>query len=91
MALLSFEEEFERARDGRPFANGFEFESWSSIWCDECALEDQCPLLSIILENKTPYSWEDKNPGALNRYHCWEFESRGSGEQTAEVPLPGSA
>lgn len=73
MALLSFDDELERARDQVPFANGFEFDSWSSIWCDECVHYEDCPLLLVMLHEKTPAAWEDVAPHALNRYHCHEF------------------
>lgn len=82
MALLSLEDELARASDKVPFANGFEFESWSSIWCEECTHYETCPLLLVILHEKTPVAWQDKNPGALNRYHCEEFNQK---DETQEV------
>lgn len=74
MALLSFDEEMNRTRPGAPFANGFEFDNWYSLWCQDCVHEDTCPLLLVALHEVTPGPWEDRNPGALNRYHCREFE-----------------
>lgn len=79
MALLTFDEEMERARPRVPFSNGFEFESWSSIWCDECVHEGTCPLLLVMLHEVTPGPWDDINPGALNRYHCHEFNDSVTG------------
>lgn len=74
MALLSLQEEMDRSRSGPAFANGFEFDSWSAIWCEECALVDDCPLLEVaLLEHLVPAAWEDRNPGALNRYVCHEY------------------
>jgi hypothetical protein len=89
VALLSLEEELDRARDQVPFSNGFEFESWSSIWCDECAHYENCPLLLVILREQTPAAWEDRNPGALNRYVCEEFTQSETEETTVEA-LPGA-
>lgn len=89
MALLSVDEELARGVDKVPFANGFEFESWSSIWCDECAHYVDCPLLLVILHEKTPQAWEDVNPSALNRYHCNEFERKDDAE-TPTVQAEGS-
>ena len=75
MALLNVDEELARAADQVPFSNGFEFDCWSSIWCEECVHYDDCPLLLVILHEKTPAAWDEVDPGALNRYHCREFEN----------------
>lgn len=75
MALLSFDEEMARARPVIPFAFGYEFDHWSSIWCNECRHQATCPLLLVSLRELTPGPWEDVNPQALNRYHCHEFEA----------------
>lgn len=74
MALLSVDAELGRAKDTVPFANGFEFDCWSAIWCEECVHYEDCPLMLVILHEKTPAAWDDIAPGALNRYHCAEFE-----------------
>ena len=74
VALLSFELEMQRSRPGVPFSNGNEFDTWFSIWCQECRHQASCPLLLVALHEVTPGPWEDRNPGALNRYHCTEFE-----------------
>lgn len=83
MALLNFDDELAQAKDAVPFSNGFEFESWSSIWCDECQHQLTCPLLLVILHEKTPAAWDVIDPGALNRYHCQEFEQK---EPDASTP-----
>jgi hypothetical protein len=88
VALLSFDDELSRAVDKVPFANGFEFDSWSSIWCDECVHFDDCPLLLVILREKTPQSWEDVNPAALNRYHCHEFERKDDAQASSLQAAP---
>lgn len=80
MALLSFDDELDRAIQKVPFSNGFEFDSWSSIWCDECVHYEDCPLLLVILHEKTPEPWDDVRPSALNRYHCREFERKDDGQ-----------
>lgn len=74
MALLSFIDELARAEKRWPFSDGYEFESWSAIWCAECVHEMECPLLLVMLAGRTPQAWEDRNPGALNRYHCHEYQ-----------------
>jgi hypothetical protein len=74
MALLNFEAEMGRSRPGAPFSNGYEFDNWYAIWCEECRHEGTCPLLLVALNEVTPGPWVDKNPGTLNRYHCAEFE-----------------
>lgn len=88
MALLSFDEEMNRARKGVPFANGYEFDSWFSIWCAECRNEGTCPLLVVALNERTPGPWLDVNPGALNRYVCEEFESVGDEAPTVRLERP---
>lgn len=75
MALLSVDEELERSRKLVPFSNGYEYDCWSSIWCQECIHEKACPLLLVILHERTPASWEDREPLALNRYTCTEFRN----------------
>jgi hypothetical protein len=77
VAVLSFEQELQRAKPQVPFSNGFEYDSWSSIWCEECVHEPTCPLLLVILHEKTPAAWREIDPLALNRYHCDEFEEPG--------------
>lgn len=75
MALLDFEAEMARAVEGRPFANGFEGESWMSLWCEDgCVNQPDCPLLVVALLGRTPKQWEDKEPGSLNRYECHVYE-----------------
>lgn len=75
MALLDLEAELARARDGKPFASGFEGESWMSLWCFDCVTdEDSCPLIGVALLGRTPQAWIDREPGGLNRYTCVEHE-----------------
>lgn len=81
MALLSFEEELARSSDRVPFSNGYEFDCWSSMWCSDCVREPECPLLLVILHERTPALWEDRDPGALNRYVCTGFE------RSSDVPV----
>lgn len=86
MALLSVREEMDRGRPGWAFSNGFEYDSWSSIWCEECAYQATCPLLTLILLEMVPAAWEDRNPGALNRYVCHEYQSNNDdSEPTVDV------
>lgn len=80
MALLSYEQEMVRAKPERAFANGFEADSWMSIWCNDCVREATCPLIMVALMDHTPDAWDDVRPGYLNRYHCREFESTTSKE-----------
>lgn len=74
MAVLSFEQELQRAKPEVAFSNGFEFDCWSAIWCEECVHYEDCPLLLVMLNEKTPAAWNEIDPLALNRYHCDEFE-----------------
>lgn len=74
MALLSQDEEYNRARDGAPFSNGFEGDSWMALWCEDgCVQEPTCPLIVVSMLNKTPAPWQDREPGGLNRYTCTEY------------------
>lgn len=71
-----------RARDGSAFANGFEGESWMNLWCsDGCTndTEQDCPLVLVAMLGRTPAQWEDKEPGALNRYVCHEYTDKEPG------------
>lgn len=91
MALLDPDDEIKRATPGWAFANGFEFDSWAAIWCYECAFYDECPLLTVAFLGHIPGPWEDRNPGALNRYHCHEFKPRSDADETQEVPNESAA
>lgn len=60
------------------FSNGYEWDSWSSIWCATCVkdVNEDCPvILDILFSEKTPDALIDSRPGSLNRYDCKEFES----------------
>ncbi len=85
MALLTVEDELARAADVVPFANGYEYDSWSSIWCNECYWEQACPLLLVILHEKTPAAWVDREPGALNRYTCTEYKDKNTCTQIVDL------
>lgn len=78
MALLSFEQEYERAADERPFANGFEGESWMAHWCEMCVnsrLPDDCPLIGVALLGKTPQPWWLIDKRSLKaRFACQEYQ-----------------
>ncbi len=74
MALLSFDEENERSDPHAPFANGYEGESWMSLWCEDgCANYKDCPLILVALLGRTPQQWEIREPGGLNRYTCHAY------------------
>ena len=69
-----------RASDARPFANGFEGESWMANWCSSCRHsddEDGCVLIGVAVLGKTPYAWEPVNWRSLaHRYACHEYLRR---------------
>jgi hypothetical protein len=77
MTLLSVGEEYDRALDRRPFANGHEGQSWMAAWCERCAHENTCPLLTTALLGRTPAAWTEIDPAALaGRYHCAQWRDR---------------
>lgn len=78
MALLNFEQEMGRAAPEWPFANGYEFESWSSIWCSDCVHENYCTLPLVAVSGRTPAAWREREEAALNRYTCHEYENKDS-------------
>ena len=63
------------AIDRRAFANGSEFDAWSSGWCDTCIFYADCDLLAVaLIEGKTPVEWRPDQPGSLwNPYTCDEY------------------
>lgn len=64
-----------RSRDERPFANGFEGESWMNLWCWDCQVdEDECPLIGVAMLGRTPAAWALRDPAGLNRYTCNEYQ-----------------
>lgn len=75
MALLDLDGEMDRAVPRPAFANGFEGESWMSLWCVDCVndVDNDCPLVGVALLGRTPRAWDDASPGHLNRYVCNEF------------------
>jgi hypothetical protein len=81
VALLSHTQELLRAIRRPPFANGYEGESWMSMWCEDCIHFDDCPLLTVAVFGMTPATWQDRDAGAMNRYICPEHEAI-NGEET---------
>lgn len=74
MAVLSFDAEYQRARHRPPFSNGFEGETWMSLWCEDgCTHYDDCPLLLVAMLDRTPQAWTEREPLGLNRYTCTEY------------------
>jgi hypothetical protein len=63
------------ARPGAAFANGTEWDVWSSGWCDFCQHQETCPLIVFAMTNeRTPAEWVDDQPGTLvHPYWCTEF------------------
>jgi hypothetical protein len=75
VALLDLAGESERSRDGAAFSNGFEGESWMSLWCfDGCVYEPDCPLIMVAMLDQTPGPWVERDPTSLNRYTCTEYD-----------------
>lgn len=85
MALLSYDEEYERAHDVSPFSNGFEGETWMDLWCVDCAKEPDCPLLVVALMGRTPRPWTERQPMSLNRYTCHEYDDVSAEHQPSTV------
>jgi hypothetical protein len=81
MALLSVEEEMERAQPTAPFSNSTDGFGWMSIWCDECAQEADCPLLLVAMMNRTPAAWVLREPLGINKYTCIEYQEAKGGEE----------
>lgn len=85
MALLSLEDELERAQPGSAFVNEEAFEAWMQIWCDECNV-DACPLLTVgATTARTPAPWVLRDAGAVNKYVCTEFERRNADDPTLVI------
>lgn len=74
MALLSFDDEAERAKPDAPFSNSTDGCSWMAIWCEDCRHEADCPLLLLAITGFTPAAWQERDHASLNRYICLEFE-----------------
>lgn len=83
MALLSIEQEIERAKPDAAFMLGTEYESWMQIWCDHCTYQVQCPLLMVAAMNRTPAPWDLVNSGTVNSYTCTEFEEVEDGQASS--------
>jgi hypothetical protein len=83
------------ARPGSAFSNGYEWDCWSSKWCDRCVHDDWqtdkfCPLVAVaMLGDKTPAEWMDEKPLSLyDRYTCIEFRSEDDGPDPTPKPIP---
>lgn len=85
MALLSIEDEMERAEGGAPFSNSTDGFGWMAIWCEECTREPDCPLLVVALMNRTPAAWTVRDPAAINKYTCTEFEKSTADDPTVVI------
>jgi hypothetical protein len=81
MALLSIDEEMDRATLATPFSNGFEGEAWMNLWCDDCANQYDCPLIMVAVMNRVPAAWELRDPAGLNKYSCAEFADKAPSTQ----------
>lgn len=93
MALLKFEQEFDRAIPGQAFPNGFEGEAWMDHWCHNCEHSegsDGCVLIAVAMLGKVPYDWEIYSPGKLKlRYLCHDYMPRAdSGTPAVAEPEP---
>jgi hypothetical protein len=75
--MRAFDEIQEDARQGQPFSSGFEWDHWSSAWCETCLHIDSCPLLMLVFtQESTPKEWRDDVPGGLaDRYVCTEYSA----------------
>lgn len=68
-----------RARAGRAFSNGTEWETWSGRWCETCSHENAdidlfCPLADLaFLTEKTPQEWGDPESDTDGRYRCSQY------------------
>jgi hypothetical protein len=82
MALLSIPEELDRAQHSAPFSTEDEYAGWWSIWCQECNREADCPLLMVAARNRTPAPWVLRDPHAVNRYTCTEYEASNADDPT---------
>lgn len=78
MALLSLEEELVRAEVGPPFLTDDQYAGWWSIWCRDCAHQQDCPLLVVAARDRTPAEWLLRDHAATNKFTCTEYkEDRG--------------
>lgn len=80
MALLSIEQEMERAKPDAAFMLGTEYEGWMQIWCDHCTHQVQCPLLMVAAMNRTPAAWYRVSLDTAHSYTCSEFEEVEGGQ-----------
>lgn len=74
MALLSFDEEYDRAHDTSAFSNSTDGHAWMGLWCEDCNHYEDCPLILVAMMGRTPLTWSEREPRSLNRYTCREFD-----------------
>lgn len=68
MSLPTYDEAFQRAKEGSPFSNGDEGYGWMANWCDRCVHDREarafegsgCPLVCVALNRRTPVEWLDQ-------------------------------
>lgn len=82
MALLSFEQEWVRSEDSKPFSTVSLPQGWLAIWCQECTRPPDCPLLLVAMLLRTPAAWELRDAGAVNKWTCMEFEKETSDDSS---------
>jgi hypothetical protein len=99
-----FDEVMARSRDGSPFSNGTEGDSWTANWCDRCLVDAPfrnglkgatgCPILVVALCGRTPAEWldgprdEQGRYSMTDQYHCVEFRAPGGGGEPKPKPTP---
>lgn len=92
MPFLNLEQELKRAGAARPFANGFEGESWMANWCENCRFskDDTCTLIDVALLGKTPYMWERYQQASLGwAYLCHAYRpSLVTDQDSAPLVIP---
>lgn len=98
--LLTYADVEARAYPASAFSNGYEWERWSSRWCESCKHDEMlgamgdtgvtnCPIAEILLVGSgTPRELEEVSLGGLeNRYRCLGYEVR-EGELDARDGVP---
>jgi hypothetical protein len=84
MAVLTIEEEMQRAHLEPAFVDDEAFEAWMRIWCDECS-RTGCPLITVAAMNRTPEPWELVDVGAVNKFSCAGFERSNADDPTVVI------
>lgn len=78
--MPSYDDAYERAADRPAFSNGTESEAWMDRYCYSCKNDegDGCPLVLVMVTERTPVEWKDDKPGSLGRqYTCELFSPAG--------------